>query len=633
MKSSSRLFRALAALVVSLLLVVTAMPPAMAAASVNAITKTGNPPLYNVLHAAPYNLDPANTGNITDAEMADLTGELDLRSKGLSNLEGLQYAMNIATLVLVGNNDLADITPIVGMHNLKNLYISYTVVEDLPADLSGLDSLVFLSCGWTPIRETDANKNAILSLPNVKTYDKDMQFSLVLDSFTDMSFLSPAAAPGLKSLSWGYMPGRGNSQFESLAALTQLNDLSFDYDNSVGAPGSTALATVAEHLTGLTSLGIQQCGVKNLSAIAGMTNLTHLTLSYNEIQDIRPLSGMSNLEWLFIDNNYISDLTPLSGKTKLKTLAADRNYLDPTPGSKDRAILDELSAHPGSFVGYGNQRRTVVHFDASPYDNPANIPTYYGADITLPDVTGLPSGKMLVGWDIDGNGTADRGAGGKVAFTWPALPVPNSQATYKACVSSVDPNSLLSGIALSPTSRKLSPAFTGKRLEYTVSLPASAASVTIKPIKPALAAITIDSAAVTSKMVFVGCGQSKTVAIAVKSNKGNLITYHVTVTRAQADDVRLLSLGQTTGSLSPAFDPYITGYTLTLPQGIGSVTLKPVKAAAYSKLYINGKLASSKTFTLAPGKNVKATVKVTLPNGTACAYTIIIKRLPGAKSR
>jgi hypothetical protein len=63
-----------------------------------------------------------------------------------------------------------------------------------------------------------------------------------------------------------------------------------------------------------------------------------------------------------------------------------------------------------------------------------------------------------------------------------------------------------------------------------------------------------------------------------------------------------------------------------LDEQTGKTTIRPVLWDASSKLYINGRKVSSKTFTLATAKQTKVTIKVQPKTGKANTYTVILKR-------
>jgi hypothetical protein len=89
---------------------------------------------------------------------------------------------------------------------------------------------------------------------------------------------------------------------------------------------------------------------------------------------------------------------------------------------------------------------------------------------------------------------------------------------------------------------------------------------------------------------------------------------------------QLTDIKVATGTLSPTFDPETTKYTLTLDENTKTTKLTPVLADSSSKLYINGKKATSKTVSLGLGAKTTVTIKVQPKSGKAMTYTVVVKR-------
>ncbi len=81
-----------------------------------------------------------NAGDaITQAEMARL-GWLDGRSAGIRNLTGLEFATNLTWLVL-GENQISDISPIQGLVSLTTLYLDTNQISDFSPIAGLIDNL------------------------------------------------------------------------------------------------------------------------------------------------------------------------------------------------------------------------------------------------------------------------------------------------------------------------------------------------------------------------------------------------------------------------------------------------------------------------------------------------------------
>lgn len=675
------------------------------------ILLASNAPLYNALHSSPYNLDPSNSGSITDNELAALTGELNLSNKGITSIQGLQYCTNITTLTLNGNTGLSTLLPLDGqlmpllqtlnlvntgvsgftehmnmpaltiidltenhamdndglsgitaptsklpqlgilllrrcselnsidcltaMTSLTSLYLDSTPLMDLPASMSGMTKLNTLVLTSVPNLASLPHLHALLTLPKLTTLD------ISKTNITNVGFLSTAHS--LSTLKWQNTSSVTAANIGTISSLTQLTTLYLDGDSNIG---NAALATIGA-FTNLKQLDLENCGISNIASLAPLTGLNVLNLQHNSIADIDPVAGMTDLQQLYISYNPVSNISSLAGLTKLNTFYAtytsvsdiselsgkplqDLNlacdYLDPTAGSTDMAIINSLAA-AGCNVTYNDQAQITITFSCDPMmmagPVPADMTVYYGQYLTLPVISVIPNYGMH-GWDTNNDNAPDTSEGSSVPFSWPILPIPGNTATFIAWFNPLDAGCELAGLT---SSQAMSPAFSPSQFAYSIAVPAATASVTLTPVLPAGATATIDGAAVSSKAIAVSSGATKSAIIVVtETGNGYNSTYIVTLTRAMPDASRLLALGNSTGTLSPAFYAYTTSYTLTLSEGTASVTFTPVKAASSAKLYLNGAQKTSLKITLDPGKSKTLTMKVVSASNAKATYTVTIKR-------
>ena len=77
---------------------------------------------------------------------------LSLGNLGLTSLESLRFSPNLVSLDCLGNSDIADLSPLSGLHALTSLFCSGTQVTDL-SPLSGLTALTSLDCRGTQVTE------------------------------------------------------------------------------------------------------------------------------------------------------------------------------------------------------------------------------------------------------------------------------------------------------------------------------------------------------------------------------------------------------------------------------------------------------------------------------------------------
>ena len=231
------------------------------------------------------------------ADLAKLE-ELYLPSKGLQDLEGLQYASNLEYLYL-RDNEIADISKLANLNKLSQLALDLNKVTDL-SPLENLSNLKGLNLQGNPVE--------------------------------DLSSLST-----LVNLEILYTSG---SQLSDLSALANLSKLKLlDMSNS-----NIEDISPLQSLTSLETLWLSSNQIKDIAPISQLINLEYLRLNYNEIGDISSLENLTNLSSLHLKNNLISDISPLVKNTGLgegDILFLDENciskYIIPTKG-----YLDEL---------------------------------------------------------------------------------------------------------------------------------------------------------------------------------------------------------------------------------------------------------------------------------------------------
>lgn len=122
-----------------------------------------------------------------------------------------------------------------------------------------------------------------------------------------------------------------------------------------------------------------------------------------------------------------------------------------------------------------------------------------------------------------------------------------------------------------------------------------------------------------------------TFTVVVTAQNGTTSTYTLTVNRLQVSTNNNLSaLVLNNGSLTPAFSPATTSYTVPVPDSVTSVTVTPT-ADSTAKIAVNNTAVTSGTVSpvmqLAVGPN-PVNIVVTAQNGVAQTYSITVTRAP-----
>ena len=271
-------------------------------------------------------LGKSANAQITTEELATL-GELDVPNRGIQDLTGLQFAINLRRLML-GNwgtgNQVSDISPLAGLINLRELWLGHNPVSDL-SPLRGLNNLTRLEIHNTQISDLSPIAGLIslqrLGVSHTNVSDLSPIAGLInierLDFHDDsISDISPLAQLiNLKEFNtWG-------NPIADISPIAQLSKLEVVNICDGDLPDLTPLTG----LTGLKELYLANDRISDISPLARLTGLTRLSLRVNNISDISPIRGLTQLEWLELDENDISDILPLAGLTGLTHLDLQRN--------------------------------------------------------------------------------------------------------------------------------------------------------------------------------------------------------------------------------------------------------------------------------------------------------------------
>ena len=281
---------------------------------------------------------------ITVGEMERLR-ELNVENRGIQDLTGLQFAINLDNLEL-RDNQISDLSPLASLTNLRRLGLRDTSVSDLSpvrnltnlthlsfrntlvSDLSPLAGLINLDNIWFNAGAKISDFSPLAGLINLR---------IIHAGGHSISDLSPLA--GLTKLEHIYLPGSDISDLTPLAGLTSLKELYLHHQDVL-----SDISPVAG-LTGLERVNLEDNSISDLSPLAGLTNLKWLNLGVNDISDVSPLAGLTNLTWLKVGRDNISDLSPLAGLTGLKELYLPECEISDISPLAGLIELERLSLH------------------------------------------------------------------------------------------------------------------------------------------------------------------------------------------------------------------------------------------------------------------------------------------------
>ena len=238
-------------------------------------------------------LDKAAGDPVTRGEMATL---LRLRAEGVRQLEGIEYAINLRTLLLL-YGAISDVSPLADMTSLTFLHLFRNEISDV-SPLADMTSLTFLHL----------SRNEISDVSPLADMTALTRLYLSENAISDVSPLTDMTALTRLGLSRNEI-----SDVSPLAGRTALTTLELHY-NAISDVSPLA------GMTALTTLYLHYNAISDVSPLAGMTALNRLDLSNNEILDVSPLADMTALTTLSLHGNRIIQLGPLSGLTSLTTL-------------------------------------------------------------------------------------------------------------------------------------------------------------------------------------------------------------------------------------------------------------------------------------------------------------------------
>ena len=223
----------------------------------------------------------APTALITKQALAQLTtldAALDQKDEfdfPISDLTGLEHATQLEELRLSQHREIRDISPLVGLTQLKKLTLGSNAIRDI-SPLAGLMQLRELHLGGNQIRDISPLAG-LTELWNLALYRNQISDISPLTDLTQLKTL--------------YLAENQISDISPLANLTQLRDLGF--------------------------LGLGDNQISDISPLSGLIQLEALDLVNNRILDVTSLAGLVNLKKLALAGNPVRDASPLAKLTKL----------------------------------------------------------------------------------------------------------------------------------------------------------------------------------------------------------------------------------------------------------------------------------------------------------------------------
>ena len=301
---------------------------------------------------------------LTQQQLLNLT-VLNAPRLGITDLTGLEYATNLRSLA-VGGNQISDLTPLANLTGLRALYIGGNAISNINplAHLTNLRRLGMLRNQITDIRVlADLVNLTYLRLEGNPITDTSPLESL--PSLSDVDIEIPSLIPDANlrtavRAELGIAPNL-RITIDAVRHLTTLNA------SRLGITDPTGL----EYATNLTHLYLRDNLISDIAPLAHLTNLRALSIGRNQITDLTPLSNLTRLTGLYIGDNLISDINPLAHLTNLRRLGMFRNQVT------DITVLAGLV------------NLTYLRLAGNPITNPCpleSLPKLRDVDIEIPNL-------------------------------------------------------------------------------------------------------------------------------------------------------------------------------------------------------------------------------------------------------
>ena len=327
--------------------------------------------------------DPNSEDPIKVSEMASLT-TLTAQGASISDLTGLQHAVNVKTLDLSGNGlDDDDMDRLTRLTQLETLI------------LTGNDNIT----SARPFRKlrnlTRLDLPQGLSDPTVEIPDSGLRTAILRALGKSESSETEITASDIHGLEVLQASGFGVQDLTGLEYAENLRQLYLN-DNQI-----SDLSPISG-LQGLRRLSLNKNNLSDVSGLSSLTALRWLRLNDNRISTIAPLETLVNLKTLVLGNNRFSDASPLEALTKLENVHLDGNPIE---------NVDRLSERLKGLIDIPGVQATVfqqldVNRDGTVDRSDVDIASRF---------VGIPSGDLIaienasnVYPDVDGDGDVDQ---------------------------------------------------------------------------------------------------------------------------------------------------------------------------------------------------------------------------------
>lgn len=264
--------------------------------------------------------------SILDIEVAQLSyfdllklRKLDLTDSGISDLSGIEHALNLETLII--NKPVMHLELISNLKHLKHLEITH----------SGLKSLEIIE-KLVELKHLNMSYNNIKDISYLELTDQLTYLDVSRNKISDVS-----AVLTLQALTTLYIESNYIADYNVLSDLLDqiketdifivyFNDPSLSDVIKKQLDKENGVITL-DDLKNIKTLDASGQDIYDIGGIELLENIIELNLSHNRLEDLRPIEKLSNIQILKLSDNKISDMTPLIYLTKLSILDISFNEI------------------------------------------------------------------------------------------------------------------------------------------------------------------------------------------------------------------------------------------------------------------------------------------------------------------
>jgi Leucine-rich repeat (LRR) protein len=229
---------------------------------------------------------------------------IDLNSRKVQSLEGIEHITNLRNLYLYGNN-ITDVAPLAKLNNLEWLELRNNKISDV-SPLGGLSNLEYLYLEGNPIDDLSALSGltklvdfSFLGCNNLKDAETKLMNTKQVVSIVDANLEEAIKAKlGKKT---------GKISVLDAVSISEL-DISGTKINSLEG---------IQYFKNLRYINISNCEVDDIKPLSSLKGLMTVNLTNNKIVDISSLEQLTNLHHLYLNGNPVKDISVLY---KIKTL-------------------------------------------------------------------------------------------------------------------------------------------------------------------------------------------------------------------------------------------------------------------------------------------------------------------------